>query len=174
MRIALLPVVSTVLLVAQALLPIPVHAGDTILTLVGTLPVGGTPDAIVVDHSPLHNDVVFFYWLNERVRFVDGESLTLSPDFVAITSRQWEGWMVYNRVHHLVYFIGSRGRVTQGGEPWEEVMVHVLENRQQIHEFSLNEPWNPVSGSPQDPFYEIDGCAHQTAFHRGPEYAHRR
>lgn len=157
MRALLLSVTITVLVLGQAVFPGAARAADPPLSLVAVIPVGGTPDAIVVDHSPLHNDVVFYDRASQRVRFIDAETLTLSTDFVNLATGQWEGWLVYNRVHHLVYFIGSRGRLTDGAEAWQEVLVHVLENRLKINEISLNEPWNPVSGSPQDPFYEIDG-----------------
>ena len=157
MRASLTSVVSSALVLVHVAFSFPCRAADPPLSLVGTVPVGGMPDAIVVDHSPHHDDVVFYDRASQRVRFIDGETLTLSADFVALATRQWEGWLLYNRVHHLVYFIGSRSTSTPGGEPWEEVMIHVLENRLKIHEFSLNEPWNPVSGSPLDPFYEIDG-----------------
>ncbi len=157
MRASLSSVVSGALVLVQVAFSIPCQAADPPLSLVGTVPVGGTPDAIVVDHSPHHDDVVFYDRASQRVRFIDGETLTLSTDSVSLATRQWEGWLLYNRVHHLVYFIGSRSRSTLGGESWEEVVIHVLENRLKVHEFSLNEPWNPVSGSPLDPFYEIDG-----------------
>ncbi len=166
MRTALLPVVFVVLVVVAGF-PGLARGEDPPLSLVDTIAVGGTPDAIVVDHSPLHNDVVFYDRTGQRVRFIDAETLTLSSDFVSLTTSQWEGWLVYNRVHHLVYFISSRGRLTTGGEPWQEVLIHVLENRLKIHEFSLNEPWNPVSGSPQDPFYDIDGVLIKQPFVEG-------
>ncbi len=145
-----------------------VQGMDSALSLIGSIDVGGTPDTIVIDHSPFHNDVVFYDRSTQRIHFIDAETLTLSSDFIGIPTTQWEGWLVSNRVHHLVYFIGSRWRVTDGGESWEEVLVHVIDHRAEISSFSINEPWNPVSGSPQDSNYEIDGVVLKQPYTEDP------
>ena len=51
---------------------------DDLLVLLTTIETDGQPSAIVVDHSVGRNDVIFYD--GDRVRFVDGDTLTLLPE----------------------------------------------------------------------------------------------
>ncbi|MFB0535239.1 MAG: hypothetical protein ACETWR_09670 [Anaerolineae bacterium] len=68
--------------------------GDDPLTLLTTIEVGGSPSAIVVDCLAGRNDVIFYG--NDKVRFIDGDTLTLVPEEISLLlslDRQIQGFV---------------------------------------------------------------------------------
>ena len=126
------------------------------LTLLTTIEVGGTPDAIVVDHYAGRNDVIFYDRASSTVHFLDGDSLSSLPEVISIPTLDWQGWMAYDHYHHQAYFISTR---LQGTSPdtWVEVLAHTIANRSLTSSFSVNQLFNPDPLNPVDWRYGIDG-----------------
>ena len=120
-----------------------------VLRLVARIGVGGEPSAIAVDHCGGRNDILVYS--GSKVRFIDGDTLTLASEEISIPSWAWEGWIAYDRAHHQAYVLQVTLR-----SGWQELLVHVISGRSHIGSFSVNEQWNdPV---PQDS-YDLDGLA---------------
>ena len=79
------------LLVACLLRPGQIRAGSAgALSLIARIEVGGEPSTIAVDHCGGRNDILFYG--SGKVRFIDGNTLTLAPEEISIPTWAWEGW----------------------------------------------------------------------------------
>jgi hypothetical protein len=116
--------------------------GSDPLVLLKTIEVSGRPDAIVVDCYVGRNDIIF-YDRSEygRVRFIDGDTLTLVTDEIALPTGDWEGWMVYDREHQHTYVLSTRSRGTYPNT-WNEAWVSIIGRRATLGGFSANESYN--------------------------------
>jgi len=126
------------------------------LTLMTSIEVGGTPDAIVVDHYAGRNDVIFYDRASSTVRFLDGDTLSIAPGAISIPTQDWQGWMAYDHYHHQAYFISTQ---FQGTSPdsWVEVLVHTIADRSLTSTFSVNQTFNQDPQNLVDWRYGIDG-----------------
>jgi len=130
---------------------------DDLLVLLTTIETGGQPSAIVVDHSAGRNDVIFYD--GDRVRFIDGDTLTLLPESISLPTAAWDGWMVYDTYHQQAYVLTTRNRETPMHVFWKEVQVHIVAGRTLLGSFSINEPYNSDTLNPADRFYGLHGLA---------------
>ena len=114
-----------------------VHRADAVadppLTLVRTIPVGGSPDSIVVDCWSGRNDVIFYDLASSKVKFLDGDSLQLTPDEIYLPHRGFDSWMTYDRNLGHTYLL----QVVREFD-WDNLMVTVL-NRRYAGAFILRE-----------------------------------
>jgi len=151
-----------VLLGAGATVPLNVHPqADDPLVLVTTIEVGGRPNAIVVDGSPGHNEAAFYDESSSTVRFIDGETLTLAPEEITLSSWQ-EVCAVYDRYHHQVYLLTTKSvQVWADGhyDWWEELSVHVIAGRSHVASLKVNEAYNTDPTDLADGNYAVEGVA---------------
>ncbi|MBC8248563.1 MAG: hypothetical protein H8E90_02695 [Anaerolineales bacterium] len=140
---------------------------DAPLALLATIEVGGSPDAIVVNCWVGRNDVIFYDRSSGgKVRFIDGDTLTLAPEEISLPTREWEGWMVYDKYHHQAYVLSTQLRWTPYTS-WEEVRVHVVAWRSRLGSFSVNDVYNTDPQNPADKRYGIDGLAFKQPMSEG-------
>ena len=130
------------------------------LVLLTTIEVGGSPDAIVVDHSGGRNDVIFYNRSTQKVQFLDANSLTLAAEEISIPTWEWNGWIAYDTYHHQAYLVNTK---VQNG--WIEAKVNIIRNRQLMKSFSVNAAYNNIN--PTDEHYGIDGLAIKQPFSEG-------
>ncbi|MGC9347619.1 MAG: PKD domain-containing protein [Anaerolineae bacterium] len=131
------------------------HADSDDLVLLTTIETGGQPSALVVDQAAGRNDVVFYD--GDRVRFVDGDTLTLASESISLPTTQWEGWMVHDPYHQHTYVVTTLRRETALRVGWREVQVTILADRAVIGAFSVNANYNTDPNAPADRFYGLDG-----------------
>jgi len=146
---------SLVLLLAAILVPLLVALtveGSGVLTLVAAVPVGGYPRAIVVDNWQGRNDVVFYDTATQHLRFLDGDSLTLVGDSVALPTWDFRPWLAYDRYHHRVYAVTTARR-----SGWVEVLAQAVSGRSLQATLSLNDLHNEGLPDPPDSLYAITG-----------------
>jgi hypothetical protein len=142
--------------------------GDSVLVFVDTIEVGGSPDAIVVDNWAGRNDVIFYDTSDGgKVRFIDGDTLTLAPEEIAIPTWEWEGWMAYDRYHHQTYVLSTELRWPTPETSWEELAVHIVASRSLLGSFSVNEVYNRDAETLADAFYGVDGLEYKQPFSEG-------
>jgi hypothetical protein len=132
------------------------HSQDP-LELLTTIDVGGQPSAIVVDCCDGRNDVIFYD--SDRVRFLDGDTLTVIPQEHDLPTSAWEGWMVYDRYHHHTYVVTKHARETDLRVRWKELQVHAIASRSLLDTFSVNGIYNTAPQDPTDRFYGLAGLA---------------
>lgn len=142
---------------------------DDPLVLETTIEVGGRPHAIVVDGSPGHNEVVFYDESVSKLRFVDGETLTLAPEEITLSS--WdEAWIAGDRYHHQTYVLTTENvSVWAGGQYdwWARLRVHVISGRSRVASFSVNEVYNTDPTDLADDKYAIEGVAFKQPMSEG-------
>lgn len=133
------------------------------LTLLTTIETGGRPDALTIDtcHSPWQ--VLFYNRQVGQVRFLDAGSLTIAPTMLNLLDDNNDHWMAYDRALCLAYFATIKDRWPFGGAHWEEVLIHVIDNRKITATFSVNESLNSGTTSPPDTEYAIDGMGFKGA-----------
>ncbi len=142
------------------------QGGDP-LALLKTIEVGGRPDAIVVDCYAGRNDVIFYDRSGYgKVRFIDGDTLTLTADEIALPTDEWEGWMVYDREHQHTYVLSTQSRGTYPNT-WDEVWVSIIGRRASLGGFSVNESYNADPQNPADERYAIDGVTFKQPLSEG-------
>jgi hypothetical protein len=107
------------------------------LTLLKTIEVGGMPDSIVVDHTATRNDVAFYDMSNGKLRFLDGDTLTMTTDEISLPTWAFDSWMQYDRHFNRIYVLTV---ATKTG--WEEANVKVIDNRSLLITLSINNVWN--------------------------------
>jgi hypothetical protein len=120
-----------------------------------TIETGGRPSALVVDQAAGRNDILFYD--GDRVRFIDGDTLSLVPESILLPTGQWEGWMVYDPYHQHTYVVTTRRRETGLRVSWQEVLVTAVSDRTVLGSFSVNEAYNTDPSAPVDRFYRLDG-----------------
>lgn len=131
--------------------------GGESLELLATIKVGGRPSAIVVDCCAGRNDVIFYD--SDRVRFIDGDTLTVAPEQIALPTYEWEGWMAYDRSHHQAYVVTTQLHQSSLYPSWKEVEVHVVAGRSLLDSFSVNAGYNTDPSDPIDTQYLVAGLA---------------
>jgi hypothetical protein len=114
--------------------------GSTYLTLLKEIEVGGYPSAIVVDSSGESKDAIFYG--SDKIRFIDGDSLELAPEELEVPTNEWEGWLAYDRTHGYAYAVTTRMVWESSIQSWEELRVTVINDREYIGGFSLNQSYN--------------------------------
>ncbi len=147
----------------------PLHGqseNDAQLVLLKTIETGGQPSAIVVDQGAGRNDVIFYDW--NRVRFIDGDPLTLYPESISLPTREWgKGWIVYDTYHQQAYVLTTQRRETPMHVYWKEVQVHIVAGRTLLGSFSVNTPYNSDPLNPADRFYGLQGLALKESMSEG-------
>ena len=150
--------VSVVMFMLLSAVPDQVSKGRSLegdfLTLVTTIDTGGSPGAIVLDCSGIdcdrRHDVIFYDSDSSKIRFIDAETLTLSPEEVT----GWFGflnWMIYDRYHRQVYILGDKSKCDDwGNNCWREIRVHIIAGRSRTSSFVINEAY-------KDFRYAVDG-----------------
>jgi hypothetical protein len=81
----------------------------------------------------------------------------VAPEYLSLTTTQWDGWLAADHRTGRVYFVRTRTRQPPGGTAWSEVMVHVIADRTELNSFSVNEPWNTDLNDPADQTYLVEG-----------------
>ncbi len=137
--------------------PVSGHPDSGDLTLLTIIETGGHPSALVVDQAAGRNDIVFYD--GDRVRFIDGDALALASESIALPTRQWEGWMVYDPYHGHAYVVTTQRKETALRVGWQEVLVTVIADRTVLGAFSVNADYNTDPNAPADRFYGLDGLA---------------
>lgn len=135
--------------------PLSGHSDSDALVLVTTLDTGGAPSAIVVDQAVGRHDIIFYD--GNRVRFVDGDTLTLSTNEIPLPTTAWEGWMVYDTTLQQAYVVTIRRRETSMHVYWKEEQVHVVAGRAILGSFSVNGIYNTDPLDPEDRFHGLNG-----------------
>lgn len=158
-RRPLLPLLlALVLLASYSIAPVSGHAdSEAALVLLDTIETGGQPSAIVVDQAVNRHDVIFYD--ADRVRFLDGDTLTIASEPLMLPTAEWHGWIVYDDYHHQAYVVTTRRRETPMRVAWQEVQVHVVADRTLRGSFSVNETYNTDPLDPVDRFYGLNGLA---------------
>ena len=103
------------------------------LVLLKTIETGGMPDSIVVDTWQGRNDVLFYDLATSTVKWLNGDSLTLLADEIALPSWAFDSWMAYDAQYGHTYVLQT---ILRTG--WQEVMVSVLNRRELLTSFSVN------------------------------------
>ena len=135
------------------------------LVLQTTIETGGQPSAVVIDRGSERNDVIFYD--GDRVRFIDGDTLTLYPESIPLPTTEWEGWMVYDTFHQQAYVVTVQNRETPMHVFWKEVLVHIVADRTLLGNISVNSPYNSDPLNPADRFYGLHGLALKEALAEG-------
>jgi hypothetical protein len=153
-------IVPCLLLALAAALLLPAQPGRAqagTLSLVQTIEVGGSPDAIVVDAYGGRNDVLYFD--AGVVRFIDGDTLQVDAEQISVPS-SLEGWMVYDRGHHQTYVVTEVDNETNMRVSWDEIRVTVIAARASRGSFSMNDVYNESDPlHPADHFFGLNGLA---------------
>jgi hypothetical protein len=147
---------------AGLIIPYAAHAESDLpavppLELVKTITVGGMPDTIVVDTWRGRNDVLFYDLASSKVKILDGDTLQITADEVYLPHWGFDSWMSYDRALGHTYILQ-----VQREYDWDDLMVSVLNRRELISSFSVNEPFN--ANTPVDFPYTIAGFAAKPAF----------
>lgn len=155
LRIALmffyvLTVVSFPMLVTQGR-----SQASTYMTLLKVIEVGGSPSAIVVDTSSESKDAIFYG--DGKVRFINGDTLELAPEELNAATSQWEGWMAYDRTHGFAYAVTTRRVWESSIQSWVELRVTIIDNREIIGGFSVNESYNSDLANLVDLRIDVEG-----------------
>ncbi len=129
---------------------------EAILTLVQTIEVGGQPDAILVDTDRERHDVLVYDREAGQLHVLNGDTLTLDAETIALPTADWTMWMAYDRVNHRTYALTTE-RIGAHPNTWTEATVNVLAQRQVVNRFSVNGWANPNPSAPVDTVYEIGG-----------------
>jgi hypothetical protein len=135
--------------------PLSGHSDADALVLITTIETGAAPSAIVVDQAVGRNDIIFCD--GHRVRFIDGDTLTLSTTEILLPTTAWEGWMVYDATLQQAYVITIQRRETPMRVYWKEAQVHVVAGRALLGSFSVNGVYNTDSLDPDDRYYGLNG-----------------
>jgi len=133
----------------------PPAARSSTLVLLKSIETGGQPSAVVVDQAAGRNDVIFYD--GDRVRFIDGDALTLTSAWISLPTTAWEGWMAYDTYHQQAYVVTIRRRETPMRVAWQEAQVHVVADRALLNSFSVNGVYNEDPLAPADRFYGLNG-----------------
>ncbi len=140
------------------------HAAEP-LVLLTAIDVGGSPDAIVVDHSRGRSDVIFYNRGTGKVHFLDSSSLRLGEEEISLPTWEWNGWMAYDAYHHHAYLVTTR--IRGSSVTWIEARINVISDRQLLTSFSVNEAFNDGMSNPPDNRYGIDGLVFEQPFSEG-------
>jgi len=152
-------VLSWIVICIMCLAPFSAQAARNVasMSVLTTIEVGGSPDAIVVDCSPGYNDVLYFHYdSGPKVGFIDGDTLTPAPEKISVNGSpqgSWDHWMVYNRYHHLAYFLEG----SSGGDGWVGARIAVISGRSEIGGISVNYTFNHDQADPPDEWYAAEG-----------------
>lgn len=128
---------------------------STYMTLLKVIEVGGSPSAILVDSSNGSKDAIFYG--SGKVRFIDGDTLELAPEELIAATSQWEGWMAYDRTHGYAYAVTTRRVWESSIQSWVELRVTVINNREIIGGFSVNESYNSDPANLLDLRVDVEG-----------------
>jgi len=135
------------------------QGGDP-LVLLDTVEVGGQPESIVVDVYDGRNGVIFWDLSDTKVRFLDGDTLTLATEEISLPSWSFDGWLAYDRYHRHTFVLQVVNHSS-----WQEVRVHRLGWRSNLGSFSVNAGFNDPA--PQDDNYDVDGLAFEQPMSEG-------
>ncbi len=136
--------------------PQPVRAqvsNNGAMTLVQEIDVGGMPDVIVVDRTSKYNDVIFYDLNSRKLRFLDGDTLTVVQETLDMPTAGFAAWMVYDRFHRHAYLLQRSHQFVP--DTWHKIDVTAVANRRVLGSFSVNASFN--SPSVEDTNYAIQG-----------------
>lgn len=127
------------------------------LTLLATIETGGHPEALTVDTC--HNPWQVLFYDRGYIRFLDATSLTIASTSLNLPNYNIDRWMAFDRGLCLAYWVTVRDQWPSSVTHWEEARVHVIDDRETVATFSVNNDWNEGLSPPPDSKYKIGGLA---------------
>ena len=115
------------------------------LDLIKIINTGGIPDKITIDTWQGQNDLLFYDLADYTVKYVDGDTLAVLTDEVSLPSWSLNAWMATDPYYGHTYVLQVVRQQDDDEQPWQEVIVNVLNRRMLLASFSVNAQFNEKS-----------------------------